>query len=88
MKVKVTVTKLTDTSKGQISGGTHFVEEDIAAELVAGGHATIAESAADPAKPAAPSEPPFLPTKTTKGDKPKAVAPKPAKTESKSEDKN
>lgn len=87
MKLKVTVTKLTDTSKGQVSGGTYFVEEDVAQELVAGGHASIAEPAADPANPSTPPKPPFLPTKTAKGDKPKATAPKPAKTATKTEDK-
>src|SRR5690606_251682 len=71
MIVKVRVSKLTDTSNGQYKGGTYFLEESIAKELVAGGHAVIVKTESDPVE-TPKEEVPFLPTKTSKSDTAKA----------------
>ena len=71
---QVTVTKLSKADGKQYFGGTYFVEQDIADELVAGGHAEIVTDDAT-VKPDVPKAPPFLPSKASKKDAPK-VAPK------------
>lgn len=76
MTVKVQVSKLTDTSKGQYNGGTYWVDDALAKELVAGGNAAIIKTAEGVQKPTTPAEPPFLPTKSRKGDAPKTIKPK------------
>lgn len=64
--VEVRVTKLSKAAGKQFFGGTYFVDESVANELVAGGHAEIITDGVTAEVPAKPIAPPFPATATSK----------------------
>lgn len=80
MTVKVKVTKYTKVQNGDklqgFHGGVYDVEKSVADALVGTGNASIVDSPASKDVVNVTQEPPFLPSKTSKGDAPKAT-PKP-----------
>lgn len=66
--VEVRVTKLSKVAGKQFFGGTYFVEESVANELVAGGHAEVIADGVTAGVSAKPIAPPFPATTTSKKD--------------------